>query len=689
MRLFVTLALGLVLWSAGSASAQSALPASVEAALARGDSSRAYEAVREALTRDAANPALHRARLTLELDGYGTGRLPRVVRQQQYVDTARALLRLAPTDTLALRILVADALWTVLSMHDRVTPTATRSPISGAEFVSRQEVAARMGGSRFDMDARRALADDLDASGPARKARRDVAGWLATWRAAAPTDPRAYTSAVALAALDGAWDEALEAAQVLRAARPDLPDGALFAGLARYRLGDAEAATADFEHALGALGPDQRAPYENLAPLLTPAQQDAYAADLTGVAAEFWATTDPRRLTAVNERRAEHLARVVEANLLFGTTLENRFARTPEDTRGADSEQGRIWVRYGRPDRTTRFSPNANGVEAYGDGRFAVWDYADFRFVFDDPDADGRYRTYSPSAAAMSRSSRAADDDFVMQDRRMQREDPQRTQVGSDPPLDVPVLVSRFRTDSGGTRVVVGYGVPLAAPPAGPSVPLAVQSGVFVLDGGRLAAHERRTYAALPAGRVLTAQDATVWADAVSVPLAGGAVRVEVETAGGARWGAAEVALDPLPAAGFGLSDLLLATAAEEDGTGPILVGDLHVWPAPWGVFAVSDPIPVVVEIYGLALRGRQTDYAVEAALTPSDRRRRLARLFGRRRGAGVAVAVDAQGDRATESTLAVLDASGQAPGRYTLTFAVTDRATGQTATATREIVLE
>ena len=671
MRLLLILVLGSTLAASAPAVAQGHLPPAIDAALARGDSSRAYEAVRGALARDAFNPALHRARLRLELEGVGTGNLPRVMRQQQYVDTARALLRLVPNDTLALRILVADAVWTVLSVHDRVTPLSTRSAISGAGFVSRQEIAARMGRSRFDIDARRALAGDLDASGPARKARRDAGDWIATWRTAAPSDPRAYAAAVSIAAVDGAWAEALDAAQALRAARPDLAAGDLFAGLAHYRLGDAETATAAFDRALGALGPHERAHYENLTPLLTPDQRAAYEADPQRVAADFWAASDPRRLSALSERRAEHLARVVEADLLFGRTLATRFDPTPPPARGAETEQGRIWVRYGRPDRTTRFSPNDNGVDAYGDSRFAVWDYADFRFVFDDPDRDGGYRTYSPPASAMSRSPRAADDDFVLQDREMQRDAPQQTQYAPGDLLDVPVLASRFRVPGGGTRVVVGYGVPTGS----------VTSGVFVLDAAeRVTEQERRTVVVRdPAGQT----------EAAALSLAGSSVRVEVETDGGRRWGAAEVPLSPLPGSGFGLSDLLLALSADESEAGPIRVGDVSVAPASRGVFGVTEPIAVVVEVYGLTLRDGRSDYAVEASLTPVDRRRGLRRLFGRRRTAGVAVAFDAQGDRSTEATSTLIDASGQEAGRYMLTFTVTDRATGQTASVTREILLE
>ena len=116
------------------------------------------------------------------------------MRHEQIVDAARALHRRAPTDTLALRVLVDDALWTVLTWHDRIEPGAVRS-IYG-DYVSPAEIRSRMAQTRFDMDARRAMSPDLDRSERARDAHAEAARLLDVWLAEDPGAARAYEAAV-------------------------------------------------------------------------------------------------------------------------------------------------------------------------------------------------------------------------------------------------------------------------------------------------------------------------------------------------------------------------------------------------------------------------------------------------------------------------------------------------------------
>lgn len=649
-----------------------------ERALAAGDSGRAYTEIRRALGDAPDDAGLHRAKLELELARVGMRLLPRFARHQRIVATARRLREVAPADTLALSVLVDDALWDVLSTHDLVTPTATQSGISGAAFVSREEIEARLGRSRFDVDARRRLADDLDASGPARAARRRLPDLLTAWHASAPGSLRPWTAALTLALVDADTNAVLAAARGARAARPDRPEAALYAGLAQHLAGDDAASAASFAEAFDALGPESRARYESPEALLTPDEQAAFSTAPDSVAAAYWDAHDPRRLTGANERRTEHAARVVEADLLFGRSLADLFRPLPEPPRGAETAQGRLWVRYGRPARTTRFSPNDDGVQAYGDTRFAVWDYDGFRFVFDDPDRDGAYRTYSPPASAFQ-SVRAADDDYVLQDRRMQREAPSQTAVVPD--VDVPLLATRFRRADGTTEVVVAYGLPVT------SGTDRLAAGVFSLRGGRVVASETARIDRLPLA--LAGGGPAVWPLAATVPLADAGASVRAEVGAGTAWGGATVALDALPATGFGVSDLLLAVALDPDGGGPVVRGGTGLTPAPRAVFQAGDPVYVAVEAYALALVAGRTDVDVEAALTPLDARRGLGRLFGRRRAGGVSVAFRTQGEASTETFAFAVETAGQRAGRYTLALTITDRATGATATAQREVTLE
>ena len=669
-----------------AAVAAQAPAATATARLAAGDSSGAYRAVRAALREAPQDSALTHLRLRLELAGHYVGGLPRPLRHQQIVDVATRLYRIAPADTLALRVLTDDAVLTVLQWGDRVRFGDVSSPYG--DFVSPAEVAARMSRSRFDMEDRAAMSATLDRSGRAREAREDATALLDQWLAVDPTATAAYTAAATLAAATEAWDGLRDLAARFRAATDD-PRADLYAGLALFRLGDAEAASAAFERALPRLLPSARARFEDVRPLLPVDRRDAYDADPEAEGAAFWASADARLLTEVSERRVEHRARVVEADLVFGRSAGSLFEAPPGP--GADTEQGRLWVRYGRPAQALSFSPGEFGVAAYGDETFRVWGYdGDLQFVFDDPERDGVFRRYSPPARAFSGPSTSArNDDFVMRDEALQRTDPERSQLA--PTVEVPALVSRFRAPDGGTDVIVAWGVPIA------DVPAPVRTGAFALDGAEVvdrAVEERRQ---LAAGRVVRAGGEAVWAEAAQLRLPGaGAVRVEVEAVEGDAWGGVTTPVEPLAAglAGadlrFGVSDLLLATSVDDEGRGPVVRDGLGIVPAPRAAFPTTDPVYVVLEAYGLGRTGGRTRYTVEATLRPEARRGGvLGFLFGRGQGPGVSVRTEAGGSRADELVSFFVDVRDQDAGRYTLTVTVADETTGRTASASREVILE
>ncbi len=687
--------------------------AQVGAALIAGDSSRAYRIARDASRRDRQSAGLARARLRLEMSHHSEEWLPVFARHEQIADVARQLYRLSPNDTLALRALSVDALYTILTLHDKVMSIELVGGIRGYEdpepyygdapgasygrtttdaiwAVMQDEARRMLPHSKFDLTSWSQIKYMLDATGRAESARTRLGAYLGRWKGAAPDDPRPHLVAAAVATLDEDWETLLVSARAMRTRQPDAPFPLLLLGLAHMRAGDTDAAEVAFEEGISRLPERLRYRFEDISALLTPDQQEAYARDPEGVAATFWAASDPRLFTTANERRVEHDARVVEADLLFSLNLYDfpaLFDLPLWPPSGAETEQGRIWIRYGRPNATARFT-TVTGEMAYGeqDTRFAVWEYPTFRYVFTDAWRRDSYQKYSPRASAFSgtETGTAINDDYVLQDRRLQREAPSLTQVTPSFPLSL--LASRFRRPDGGTEAVVAYGVPLADPAVPPDE---LETGVFsVGPGGTVDA--RRATVRPNRGRVLTAEAASVWADAATVALPASSATVRAEVGAGTLWGAAGASLAPLPASGFGLSDILLASQVDEDGSGPVVRDGLAITPVPWGIFGVGDPIYVYVETYGLTLVDGRTSYSVEARLTPEATRGGiLGALLGRGQGPGVAVRNDPQGDRATESTAFVIDASGQEPGRYTLRIEVTDRATGETAAMERTILLE
>jgi GWxTD domain-containing protein len=616
-----------------------------EARLAAGDTLGALAAVRSVQERDGNTAGLETVRLTAERTGAGLRRYPPPARRRLIVRTARRLLRLDPSSPLALETLADDALATVLFFRDR-----------GARFgltmaTTPAEASPRLRGSRFDLGQRAAGAPLVDRTEPARDAARTASSLLDSLLAV--DAPRAAPYVVALAVAERRWGRLDSLAGRLQ--NPTWTG--LAGGLAAWRLGRTDDAERAFASGLAALSLAERTRFESVEALLPPDSLAAFQADPDGVARRFWAREDPRRITAASERRLEHLARVLEADALFGRPLGDLFSDRPR--RGAETDRGRVWVRYGRPDREAGFTPD-DSAPAYARDElaaFVVWEYdrldGGTRFVFDDAARSGRYRTYSPpSSAYATPTGRASADDHVTQDRVLQRDAPQTyadTLAG-----DLALVVARFRGTDGQPEAVAAFTVPPGA-----------RAAVFV-DG-------RRAAEAGAAVVALTGRPATV--------------RAEWLAPAPERFAAAEARVEPL-AAGFGLSDLLLVGG---DGPGVVRRGE-RIVPLVADTLARGARVAVYAEVYGLTLRDGRTDAEAEVGLVPAETgsglRRAAARLFGRPRPSGVATAVEIQGSDPTDAVALALDASGLPPGRYRLVLRLADRPGGRTAEASREIVL-
>lgn len=621
--------------------------------LAAGDTLGAFETARDALDRGPATAPLLEVRLAAERTGAGLRRFPLPVRRRRVVATARRLLDLEPGNALALVTLADDAVATALFFRDR----GPRFRTGGA--VTRAEANVRLRGSVFDIGQRTAIRPLLDRTAAGRDAAAEAVGFLETLSS---TDPaRAAPLALSVAVAYQRWDLAESVAERLRAMDP--ATAALHEALAAWRTGRADRANAALADALPRLSPSERARLLDLTPLLAPADTAAYRADPDAVSEAFWTRSDPRRITPASERFTEHVARVLEADALFGRTLGDLFTDRP--WRGAESDRGRIWVRYGPPDRETGFTQDDAAPTYSRDAvaAYAVWEYDRLgdgtRFVFDDPVRTGDYRTYSPPASAYAETSgRAAVDDYVALDRALQSEQPEAyvdTLAGV-----LPLVTARFRAPDGATEAVVAFPV---APGA--------RAGLFA------------------SGETVEAPQgvATLRLDS--------ATTVRAETLGEEGFAVAERSLDPVPGTGFALSDVLLVGGS---GVGVVRRG-LSLVPVVADTLARAAAISVYAEVYGLAMRDGRTAGEAEARLVAVDTRSgirraadRLLRRSGRR---GVSVAAEFEGaapeqESGTGDALSLsLDASGLSPGAYRLVLKVTDRHAGRSAETERTVVIE
>lgn len=156
---------------------------------------------------------------------------------------------------------------------------------------------------------------------------------------------------------EGRWFAMLNDARSFAWASRGSPYALLMSGLALQRLGRPDDAMADFELALRSLPDDESGPLRDIGPLLSAGERKELAglgeAELEARVAAFWRSLDPIRLTEVNEREVEHLARATYALLRLG---------------GLHTDAGEVWTRYGRP-LTVRALGEGTGL------RTEFWDY--------------------------------------------------------------------------------------------------------------------------------------------------------------------------------------------------------------------------------------------------------------------------------------------------------------------------
>ena len=692
-RLVVCLALTA---GAPAASAQPAdsLVAEAHASPAGASPSEALARVRRGLDADPDDAALLEQRLRLELDGVGLELVPGPLRRQQQADTARRLVAADAGNPLGNATLGRDALREFLFYQDRVRIPfefgGDDARVFAVAGVSPQYLRSRYLRGSFNTDLLTDTFVALDASAPGRQSGDEARRRFETAVATDPAFRDAYGPLATLGAATAAWPDVLGLATRAAAQVPDWGEPLLWAGLALYRSGDPARAEAAFDRALALLPPDEQARYQDLTDLLTPADAAAYRADPDGFARAFWAREDVRLLTPANERRAEHLARRIEADLLFGWSLAP----------GAQTDRGRTWARYGAPEKRTRFSGNmyCEGCPFQPNEPYDVWEYDGFRLVFSDPGRSDEYTIYTPPTSALSSAdpyvqSTAVSDDYVAVDTRLRREAPQRTTYAPRRRERIPFLATAFRGADGRTDLVVAFGVPLASRPAGDAA-LLLRTGVFVLQDGAAApvVERRRVRASVQADQTLPLGAGAVWVGAEALALRPGAytVAAEFDAQDGAAVGyeRGAVSVPGFGASGLQLSGLLLAASAREGAAGVLVRGGWGLVPAPIAAFPAGQPLTVYAEAYGLGLASDRSDYQVELALVPEDDRGALGRIFGRRRR-GVSAQAEAQGAQSDESVVLSVDTAGQRPGAYVLALRVTDRVSGETAEATRDVTLE
>ncbi len=542
------------------------------------------------------------------------------------------------------------------------------------------------------------IADCLKPSHPLEVADYERAEALFREAAAtAPDDPRAFRQLAMLLAERDRWTELAAAARDRTNRRPMDGWAWLALGLAMHRSGKSDVASALFDTAAARLSESDRARLFEFTRVLTPRDSAAYKAGSIEkrVAREqsFWAMADPLWSHRGNDPRTEFLARVVFAELRW--TVEEL------NVRGADSDRGEIYIRYGPPTVTMALrgchwdatpslpddceSPRMARLGTTMPGASDVvtfWDYANgLTVVFWGAPTYGTARVARPDgrhiAAAIELQPAAFDN------------------IASERILQIPLSVTRFRAPSDSVDLLILAQAPMTAlRDAVPNVP--VRADTWLLgrnDAGNFhdstalnaAGLERAIYRVAPSEYLYRVE-----AVAPGAMVAGRAM----------RWiTAGRDTLTGFATRGFGLSDLLLATFSRPNKPAPARWSDFNIAPL-LGALPSKSTLDIIWENYDVAARGGQSQYAI--AITLQRQRSTGGRIAAAILGvAASAVGIDRRSDRVTmkfdrsgpAAPGAFVDrvsiAMGDTPaGDYRLTLEVTDKVSGRKATSASNITI-
>ncbi|MEK6767899.1 MAG: GWxTD domain-containing protein [Gemmatimonadota bacterium] len=485
------------------------------------------------------------------------------------------------------------------------------------------------------------------------------------------------------------FEEYLGVARRLARDAPSSALAQLALGLGLARTGrDAEAAAA-LDSALALMPPTDRRAIEDLSPILRRTDADAYqrlsASERREAQRIYWAGSDPLRLTAVNEHRIEHLARVAYANI--------RYTAPELHLRGWETDRGVIYIRYGPPPVAVSFAPNTEGGNPEQIGKITtVWWYPErrLRFVF--------YGTPGYNVARFS-------GDFLAYAEDARYAAPVRyDNVPVNEALDsIPVQVARFRDPRGAPSVVFFAGIPVAHMLSGIDLTRStLQTGIFISD--RL---ERDIFQRRREEPVDLSEERQFESRTFEVALDPGEYRYRLEalepTSRRAARGAAMLEVGAPRTGVLDLSDVVLANNIAPRTEPPRDRRDFFIDPNPAQTFAPGQRVHLYWEIYGLrpdsAGVGSYT-VSVTIRLQSIERRGVVARLVG---GAADAIGTTGEGDDrvtlAYASELAVGDRDrvpeylavdlGDSPeGLYSMEISVQDRHSRQTVVRTRSLHL-
>ena len=491
----------------------------------------------------------------------------------------------------------------------------------------------------------------------------------------------------------GRWNELRDLA--LRRAREYPLDyqAQLARGLAEHRLGNDKAAQAAYDSAFALMDEADQSRITRFTRILRPAPTKETkgtvgdtlsfsklpAAQQRGLEQMYWFMNDPLSLTTENEYRVEFISRVVWSDF--------RWTNEDINMRGADTDRGDIFVRYGPPDLELTVPGNSSFQASNTDGSVTlVWAYkiglvfffdmppgfSSARFAFIDKDNVEQMKSNFPVSWANIPSTRMID--------------------------TIPVRIVRFRAGADSSDVVIASSIPVDSLVRGlevTSAPVDIDFRIFdqyVRVKGVESSQQsvRPDSARTPMSRL--------WRRRLGPGI--NVVRIEALQADSRRAARAMARINPDVNAGFGVSDILLGSKPVPKDGATKRWSDVTMEPN-LGVFSRGSSIGMLWEMYELAAREGASKYRVAIVVERSDRSALggfaarlvdgLGRAVGREQASRDKLTIAFDRTAPTAPTLVEflsLDLSESSAGTYRLRIEITDQVSGKKVARQTEFVI-
>ena len=456
----------------------------------------------------------------------------------------------------------------------------------------------------------------------------------------------------------------------------------LVQGLAEHRLGDDRASASAFHRGLPLLADADRDRIFRLSRIFKTRDSvaDARLPDFEqeNVRKMYWLMADPLWATNDNQHRLEFLSRVVDAELCFGV---EEFG-----IKGADTERGEVFVRYGPPPAIISFPPDPMR-DASQDIRVLWWYSADEAFLFDQLPTYGVARLEPDDR----RELRRLRDTIPVVWRN----------AGEERMVDsVNVEAVRFRAPGDSGDIYVAAAVPVRKLVEG----VDLMRGALQVDLEGFNWRAERVFDQTDRRVISFSHGDTDEIRAWRQRLHAGTYlyRVEALQPDAMRGARGASRIDMVPRRGFGLSDLLVArTVTPRAGDAPTRWSDFDIVPN-FGRVHRGQTFALLWETYDLAPRDGNDSYEVGITIAPEQSGGGIGGFFARIVG-GVAGAVGlahASGDSITlqyprrtpaaptNVDFVTLDVGDSPAGRYVVRVTVTDKVSGRSATEEHAITV-